>query len=62
MGVPVELLHVLETLEMQGQDHGQLLHPHSLLGLLVTAAVVALELVVRAKGLRVAKAPQAVRN
>jgi len=62
LDVPVELLHVLEALKMQGQDHGKLLHTHTLLGLLVTAAVVALELVVRAKGLRVAKTPQTVRN
>lgn len=62
LDVPIKLLHVLEALEMQGQDHGQLLYTHPLLRLLITAAIVALELVVRAQGLRVAEAPQAVRN
>ena len=28
LGVPVELLHVLEPLEVQGQNHGQLFDPH----------------------------------
>lgn len=47
---------------MQRQDHGQLLHPHPLLRFLVAAAVVALELVLAAQRLRVAEAPQAVRD
>ena len=28
LGVAVQLVHVLEPLEVQRQDHGQLLHPH----------------------------------
>lgn len=47
---------------MQSQDHGQLLNPHPLLRLLVTAAVVALELVLAAQSLCVAEAAQAVRD
>lgn len=29
LGVAVQLVHVLEPLQVQSQDHGQLLHPHS---------------------------------
>lgn len=29
LGVTVQLVHVLEPLQVQSQDHGQLLHPHS---------------------------------
>lgn len=28
LGVAVELVHVLEALQVEGQDHGQLLDPH----------------------------------
>lgn len=28
LGVAVELVHVLEALQVEGQDHGELLHPH----------------------------------
>lgn len=28
LGVPVQLLHVLEPFQVQGQNHGQLLHSH----------------------------------
>jgi len=28
LGVAVQLVHVLEALQVQRQDHGQLLHPH----------------------------------
>lgn len=62
LDMPIELLHVLEALQVQGQYHGQLLDAHSLLRLLVATAVVALELVVRAKGFRVAEAAQAMRD
>lgn len=38
LGVPVQLLHVLEPFQVQGQNHGQLLHSHPFLGLLFAAA------------------------
>lgn len=62
LNMAIVLLHVLEALQVQRQDHGQLLHAHPLLGLLVAAAVVALELVIAAQRLRVAEAAQAVRD
>lgn len=61
LDVSVVLLHVLEALEMQRQYHGQLLHSHPLLRLLVTTTIITFELVVTAKRLRVAEAPKAMR-
>lgn len=62
LNMPIILLHILEALQVQCQYHWQLLHAHPLLGLLVAAAVVALELVVAAQRLRVAEAAQAMRD
>lgn len=62
LDVAIELFHILETLQMQCQYHGQLLDAHTLLRLLIAAAIVALELVVRAECFRVAEAAQAVRD
>lgn len=56
----IVLLHVFKSLQMQSQDHGQFLHSHSLLGLLIATAIVAFELVIAAQCLRVAKTPQTV--
>lgn len=60
LDVAIVLFHVFETLQMQRQNHGQLLDAHPFLGLLVAAAVVALELVVAAQRLCVAEASQTV--
>ena len=56
------LLDVLEAFEVEGEDDGEFLDAHPLLGLLITAAVVALELVVPRQHLRVGKAAEAVRD
>lgn len=62
LDVPVVLLHVLEALELQREDHRQLLHAHPLLRLLVAAAVITLKFIITTEGFRVAEAPQAVRD
>lgn len=59
--VTIVLLHVLESLQLQSQNHRQLLHPHPLLSFLITAAVIAFKLVITAERLCVAEASQAMR-
>lgn len=59
--VAIILFHILESLQMQRQYHWQLFDAHPLLRLLVTAAIVALELVVAAQRFGIAEAAQTVR-
>lgn len=60
--VPIVLFHVLEPLQMQRKYERQFFDSHALLGFLVAATVVALELVVIAEGLCVAEALEAMCN
>lgn len=59
--MPIVLLHVLEPLEVQCEDHGQLLHAHPLLRLLVTTTVIALKFVLTTQCLCITEAAQTVR-
>lgn len=62
LDVPVVLFHVLEAFQVQSEDHGQLLDPHPLLRLLVTAAVITLEFIITTQGLCITETPQTVGN
>jgi len=53
----IVLLDVFKALEVKSQDCWKLLNSHPLVSLLVRAASVALELVVRAQGLRRREVP-----
>lgn len=49
LNVPVVLFHVFESLQVEGEDHGQLLYTHPLLRFLVAATVITFKFVLAAQ-------------
>lgn len=60
LDVAIVLFHILEALELQREDHRQLLDPHPLLSLLVRAAVITLKFIITTEGFGVAEASEAM--
>lgn len=58
--MPIILLHVFKSLQVQRQDEWQLLDSHALLSFLVAATVVAFELVIATESLCVAECLETV--
>lgn len=61
LNVPIILFHVLESLQMQSEYHRQLFDAHSLLSLLIGAAIITFKLIITTQRFGVAEAFQAMR-
>jgi hypothetical protein len=58
--VSIVLFHVLEALELKGQNHRQLLDSHPFLSFLVATAIVTLKFIITAKGFGITEASEAM--
>lgn len=61
LNVPIILFHVLKSLQMQSEYHRQLFDAHSLLSLLIGAAIITFKLIITTQRFGVAEAFQAMR-